>query len=130
MKTMLLTRPGPPAISFRASARAPSTTCSTISAVVMLRVSPAWPVAQNGHAIPQPACDETHMVTRSGYRISTDSTSDPSSSFHSVLRVWPLSHSRSRTRFSSGGISSATSLSRVAAGRSVISAGSATRREK
>jgi hypothetical protein len=66
MKTMLLTRPGPPGISFRASARAPATTCSTISAVDRLRVSPAWPVAQNGQFIPQPACEETHIVTRSG----------------------------------------------------------------
>ena len=66
MNTMLLTRPGPPAISPRDSARAPSTTCSTISAVLMLRVRPAWPVAQNGQAIPQPACDETHIVVRSG----------------------------------------------------------------
>jgi hypothetical protein len=39
-----------------------------------LRVSPAWPVAQNGQAIPHPACEETHIVTRPGYRISTDST--------------------------------------------------------
>ena len=31
----------------------------------MLRVSPACPVAQNGQFIPQPACDETHTVTRS-----------------------------------------------------------------
>ena len=35
----------------------PATTCSTISAVDRLRVSPPCPVAQNGHAIPQPACD-------------------------------------------------------------------------
>ena len=41
-------------------------TCSTISAVDRLRVSPAWPVAQNGQFIPQPACEEIHIVTRSG----------------------------------------------------------------
>ena len=54
------------AISPRRSIRAPATTWSTISAADMLRVSPAWPVAQNGQSMPQPACDETHIVTRSG----------------------------------------------------------------
>ena len=53
---------GPPS----ASSRAPATTWATISAVDRLRVRPAWPVAQNGQAIPQPACDDTHIVTRSG----------------------------------------------------------------
>ena len=66
MKTTLETRPGPPGTSSRASARAPATTCSTISAVDMLRCSPPWPVAQNGQAMPQPAWLETHIVTRSG----------------------------------------------------------------
>ena len=66
MKTMLLTRPGPPGTSPRSSARAPATTCSTISAVDRLRVRPAWPVAQNGQFIPQPAWEDTHIVTRSG----------------------------------------------------------------
>jgi hypothetical protein len=66
MKTTLLTRPGPPGIKPRLSLRSPSITCSTISAVLMLRWSPPWPVAQNGQAIPQPAWLDTHMVTRSG----------------------------------------------------------------
>ncbi len=66
MNTTLETRPGPPATSSRANDRAPATTCSTISPVDRLRVSPAWPVAQNGQFIPQPACDETHIVIRSG----------------------------------------------------------------
>ena len=66
MNTTLETRPGPPGTSPRASARAPATTCATISAADRFLVSPAWPVAQNGHAIPQPACDDTHMVTRPG----------------------------------------------------------------
>ncbi len=66
MNTTLLTRPGPPATSPLASALAPASTCSTISAVDRLRVRPAWPVAQNGQFIPQPAWEETHMVTRSG----------------------------------------------------------------
>ena len=66
MKTTLETRPAPPGTWPRASARAPDTTCSTISAVDRLRVSPACPVAQNGQAIPQPAWEETHMVTRPG----------------------------------------------------------------
>ncbi len=65
MKTTLLTRPSPPGTSPAASWRAPETTCSTISAVLMLRVSPAWPVAQNGQFMPQPAWLETHIVTRS-----------------------------------------------------------------
>src|SRR5207253_2503719 len=55
-----------PRTSRRASARAPATTCATISAADRFLVSPAWPVAQNGQPIPQPACDETHMVTRPG----------------------------------------------------------------
>ena len=29
------------------------------------RVNPAWPVAQNGQFIPQPACDEIQTVVRS-----------------------------------------------------------------
>ncbi len=66
MNTTFDTRPGPPGTWSRASARAPATTCSTISAVDRLRVSPACPVAQNGQPIPQPACEETHMVTRLG----------------------------------------------------------------
>ena len=66
MKTTLETRPGPPGTSPRARERAPATTCSTISAVDMLRCSPPCPVAQNGQAIPQPAWLETHIVTRSG----------------------------------------------------------------
>ncbi len=44
----------------------PATTWATISAVDRLRVRPACPVAQNGQAIPQPACEDTHIVTRSG----------------------------------------------------------------
>ena len=48
------------------SLRSPSITCSTISAVLMLRCSPPWPVAQNGQAMPQPAWLDTHIVTRSG----------------------------------------------------------------
>jgi hypothetical protein len=31
-----------------------------------LRVRPAWPVAQNGHAMPQPAWLLTQTVVRSG----------------------------------------------------------------
>ena len=57
---------GPPGDLAAASSRAPATTWATISAVDRLRVRPAWPVAQNGQAIPQPACDDTHIVTRSG----------------------------------------------------------------
>ena len=66
MNTTLDTRPGPPGTWPSASSRAPATTWETISAVDRLRVRPAWPVAQNGQAIPQPAWEDTHIVTRSG----------------------------------------------------------------
>ena len=36
------------------TARSPATTWATISAVDRFLVRPAWPVAQNGQAIPQP----------------------------------------------------------------------------
>ncbi len=66
MKTTLETRPGPPGTSPRAIERAPATTCSTISAVDMLRCRPPMPVAQNGQAMPQPAWLDTQTVARSG----------------------------------------------------------------
>ena len=73
MNTMLLTTArrnrlaGPPATSPRRErAERAATTCSTISAVDMLRVRPSCPVAQNGQFIPQPAWLEMHTVTRSG----------------------------------------------------------------
>lgn len=81
-------------------------------------------MAQNGQFIPHPACDEMHMVTRSGYRISTDSTSVPSCSFHSVLRVVSSSHEMCRMTVISSGSSSLASFSRAAAGMSVHCAGS------
>ena len=56
----------PPASSPRRSTRAAYTTCSTISAADMLRVSPSWPVAQNGQFMPQPAWLEMQIVTRFG----------------------------------------------------------------
>jgi hypothetical protein len=54
----------------------------------------------------------------------TDSMSVPSNAFQRVLRVIPSSQAWSRTAVSSGGMSSPTSRSRTAAGRSVMSAGS------
>ena len=70
MKTTLLTRNGdtsaPPVTSPRRNDRAACTTCSTISAVDMLRVKPSCPVAQNGQFMPQPAWLEMQMVTRLG----------------------------------------------------------------
>ncbi len=73
MNTTLLTRSGVsrssssrPGSSPERSNRAPATTCSTISAVVRLRVSPSCPVAQNGQFMPQPAWLEMHIVTRPG----------------------------------------------------------------
>jgi hypothetical protein len=66
MNTMLEIRPGPPGIEPAASARCAATTCPTISAVDRLRVSPACPVAQNGHAMPQPAWLDTQIVIRLG----------------------------------------------------------------
>ena len=111
-------------------ARSPATTWATISAVDRFRVSPACPVAQNGQPIPQPACEDTHIVTRSGYFISTDSTSAPSCSRHSIFRVAPSSQVSSRSEVSSGGSSSAASDSRSPAGRSVMSAGESVYRAK
>ncbi len=57
MNTTLVTRPP--------AARLARTTWSTISAVDRLRVRPCCPVAQNGHAIPQPAWLDRHSVVRS-----------------------------------------------------------------
>src|SRR6204780_5725830 len=96
IKTMLETREvlvGLPLGLSAARTRSPATTWATISAVDRFLVRPACPVAQNGQPIPHPACDDTHIVTRSGYFISTDSTSAPSCSRHSILRVAPLSPS-------------------------------------
>jgi hypothetical protein len=67
MNTMLDNRP-PRAIASPSRSRssaAAARTCSRISAADRLRFSPPWPVAQNGQAIPQPACDEMHTVLRS-----------------------------------------------------------------
>ena len=80
--------------------------------------------------MPQPAWLETHIVTRPGYRISTDSTRAPSNSRQSVLRVVPRSASIVRSGVISGGSSAATSSSRPPAGRSVIWSGWSTSREK
>jgi hypothetical protein len=66
MKTMFDSRAGPPGTSPSRRDRTPSTIWWTISAVDRLRSSPAWPVAQNGQFMPQPACELTHIVTRSG----------------------------------------------------------------
>src|SRR3954454_23478812 len=100
MKTTLERREGPPASWPDAEYRAAATTWSTISAVERLRVKPAWPVAQNGQAMPHPACDETHAVVRSGERMRTDSTSAPSNSRQTVFRVAPLSHVSARASVS------------------------------
>ncbi len=88
--------------------------------------------------MPQPAWDETQSVDltpcdpgvpsrRSPYRMSTDSTSVPSWSFHSVLTVAPLSQETSRTYVSSGGNNAPLIGSRCAAGRSVHVSGSTLR---
>ena len=65
MKTTLLTRSRLPGKSPYRTSRDPAATCSTISAVERFRVRPACPVAQKGQFIPQPACEETHIVMRS-----------------------------------------------------------------
>ena len=57
MYTTLETRR--PTVRARRLAR---TTCSTISTVVRWRVKPAWPVAQNPHAIAHPAWLEMQTV--------------------------------------------------------------------
>ncbi len=130
MKTMLDSRAGPPGTSPSRSARIPSTIWWTISAVDRFRSSPACPVAQNGQFIPHPACELMHMVTRSGYRISTDSTSVPSNSRHSVLRVAPASVDRCRTTVIRSGSNASRNRSRAPAGMSVHSAGSCAYRAK
>ena len=66
MNTTLLNRPGPPATSPRSIIAAAMRTCSRISPVDMFRVNPNWPVAQKGHPMPQPTCDEMHNVVRFG----------------------------------------------------------------
>jgi hypothetical protein len=126
MNTTRDSRSGQPGSSPRAAMPANQTTWSTISAVDRLRVRPAWPVAQNGQAIPQPAWLDTQTVTRSWYPISTLSTSEPSCSRQRVLRVRPSSQDSSRTAVSRSGSSSPASRSRVAAGMSVIRSGSRT----
>ena len=65
MKTTLVTLPGPPGTSPARRRTAASSTWATISAEERLRWGPPWPVAQNGQAMPQPACDEMHTVARS-----------------------------------------------------------------
>ncbi len=113
-----------------ARTRSPATTWATISAVDRFLVRPAWPVAQNGQPIPQPACDDTHIVTRSEYFIRTDSTSAPSCSRHSILRVAPSSHACSRSEVSSCGSNSPVRAVRTPIGRSVMSSGESVYRAK
>ena len=62
--------------------------------------------------------------------MNTLSTSAPSCSRHSVLRVSPSSHSCVRTSVSNDGSRISVSRSRDPAGRSVICAGSVTVRPK
>ena len=70
----------------------------------MLRVSPAWPVAQNGQFMPQPACEETHSVTRlagsASARLDQGAVEQPPDRLDACV---PPSHVRSRTGVSSGG---------------------------
>ena len=84
-------------------------------------------MAQNGHAMPQPAWLETHSVDRFGYCMSTDSTFASSNRCHSVFTVVPPSALSVRDARRSGGKSDSVRPSRVAAGRSVMSAGSEVR---
>ena len=66
MKTTLFSRPVLPGTAPAASAWSAASTCAVISAWERLRLSPPWPVAQNGQAMPQPAWDEMHSVVRLG----------------------------------------------------------------
>ena len=129
MNTTLVRRHGSPR-SPRAAASIPQRTCSTISPADRLRVSPPWPVAQNGHAIPHPAWEEMHKVALSGYFMSTVSTIAPSNIHHSDLTVRPRSAVRSRTFVSSGGKKVDTRPSRSRAGRSVMRSGSTSKCSK
>ena len=65
MKTTLDSRPGSPELTVR-HRRAAATAWPMISAADRLRVSPCWPVAQNGQAMPQPAWLEMQTVARPG----------------------------------------------------------------
>ena len=128
MKTMFVRRPSPPSTRPSRMSAAAVRTCSTISPTDRFRSRPPWPVAQNGQAMPQPAWEEMHNVARSGYRMSTDSSSVPSWRRHSVFRVSPPSQEISLTGVMSCGNSASRTLSRVASGRSVIERGSAASR--
>src|ERR1700722_2452891 len=65
MNTTLEIRPGPPATRPLASAWAPLNICVMISPVDRFLVRPAWPVAQNGHAMPPPVL-RRHQLGDSG----------------------------------------------------------------
>ena len=66
MKTMLLSLPVAPGTSPAASIRLAAKAWTAISARDRLRFSPPCPVAQKGHAIPQPAWELMHRVERFG----------------------------------------------------------------
>ncbi len=85
-------------------------------------MKPAWPVAQNPHAMAQPAWVETHTVARSGYSMSTVSMWAPPASSHRNLTVSPRSLTRSVTGASATGSASA-SCWRSALGSVVSSSG-------
>ena len=122
MNTMLLSLPGPPAMSPSRMALAATRTCSTISPADMLRVRPSLPVAQNGQPMPQPTWLEMHRVVRLGYRMSTDSISEPSNRRHNVLTVMPSSATWRVTSVIRVGKNAAAASSRLDAGKSVNSA--------
>jgi len=73
-----------------------------------------------GQPIPHPAWLDTHTVIRSGYRMTTLSTSAPSKSRHSVFTVAPSSHSWRPIGVSRAGSRCSDRRVRLAAGRSVI----------
>ncbi len=88
---------------------------------------PAQPVAQKVHAIAHPACDEMQSVSRVEVGISTDSISSPSARRHRCLAVPSTERD---TLAGSGAVkaNAASSASRSARGRSVISANEAASR--
>lgn len=66
MNTTFVSREGSPVSAPESHAAAARRTCSTISAVERLRVSPICPVAQKGQAMPHPTSEEMHTVLRPG----------------------------------------------------------------
>src|SRR5574341_807235 len=112
---------------FALRSRANHKTCSTISPALRCRRKPIWPVAQNTQPIADPACVEMQVVRRFSYPINTASMDFPSGRRKRSLRVCPSEDLASAAGDKRLKVNSATSFSRSALGRVVISSGVAAR---